>query len=71
MESAIPGLPAVAGNFLLATADASNGASTKALSELLANVRALLKMDIAFVSEFVDGHRVFREVSSTPASAPL
>ena len=64
MESAIPCLPAVAGNFLLATADASNDASAKALSELLANVRSLLKMDIAFVSEFVDGHRVFREVSS-------
>ena len=57
--------------FLVATADSNTDRSAKALSQLLSNMRCLLQMDIAFVSEFVEGRRIFRLVDSAPASAEL
>lgn len=66
-------------NFIVATADTATQ-SGEALRELLRNMRELLGMDIAFVAEFLDGNKVYREldygrdstVYVTPgASAPL
>lgn len=58
-------------DFLVATADSANDGSAEALSQLLSSMRDLLEMDIAFVSEFVQGRRVFRLVDAAPASADL
>jgi hypothetical protein len=47
--------------FLIATADASTQ-SDGALRDLLRNLRVLLEMDIAFVAEFVEGQKIFRQI---------
>ena len=39
--------------------------------EALRSLRSLLAMDVAFVSEFRDGRRVFRHVDSGDASIPV
>lgn len=57
--------------FVVATADSSTDRSAEALSQLLLNMRCLLQMDIAFVSEFAEGRRIFRFVDAAPASADL
>ncbi len=49
---------------LVATADASDELLDSAVSEVLALLRDRLKMDVVFVSEFVDGERVFRYVDA-------
>jgi GAF domain-containing protein len=49
---------------LVATADASDELLDGAVSEVLALLRERLKMDVVFVSEFVDGERVFRYVDT-------
>ncbi|RZI54588.1 MAG: GAF domain-containing protein [Pseudomonas sp.] len=72
-------MTAAAEKFIIATADTATQ-SGEALRDLLHNLRALLKMDIAFVAEFVDGKKIYREldysedskVSVKPgAAAPL
>jgi len=54
--------------------------SAEALHELLHNLRVLLAMDIVFVTEFVDGHKIYRHIDhdeedpvpvKTGDSAPL
>jgi GAF domain-containing protein len=45
---------------LVATADASDELINSAVSETLLLLRERLAMDVVFVSEFVDGHRVTR-----------
>ena len=50
--------------------DESSG-SNRHLDDLLRNMRQLLDMDIAFVSEFVGEQRVFRHIDTTPESADL
>ena len=49
---------------LVATADASDELLDDAVTEVLALLRDRLKMDVVFVSEFVDGQRVFRYVDA-------
>jgi GAF domain-containing protein len=72
-------LAAAAETYIIATADTATR-SGQALRDLLHNLRVLLKMDIAFVAELVDGKKIYREldraedstVSVQPsASAPL
>lgn len=54
-------LTAAAERFIIATADTATQ-SNEALRDLLHNLRVLLKMDIAFVAEFIDGKKVYREI---------
>lgn len=55
---------------LVATADASDELIDSAVTETLALLRDRLQMDVVFVSEFVDGQRVFRYVDA-PANRPM
>lgn len=55
---------------LVATADGSDALINKAVSEMLLLLRQRLAMDVVFVSEFVDGRRVFRYVDA-PADQPV
>lgn len=50
--------------FVIATSDMSSSRTTRAVSSLLRNARELLEMDIAFVSEFAEGRRIFRHVDA-------
>ena len=52
---------AVAERFIIATADAATQ-SAETLRDLLHNLRVLLDMDIAFVAEFVDGRKIYRDI---------
>lgn len=52
------------------TLEESNG-SNRYLDDLLRNMRKLLDMDIAFVSEFVGDKNVFRHIDTVPESADL
>ena len=49
---------------LVATADGSDDLIDSAVSEILQLLRQRLAMDVVFISEFVDGQRVFRYVDS-------
>lgn len=49
---------------LVATADSSDELINGAVTETLALLRDRLKMDVVFVSEFIDGQRVFRYVDA-------
>ena len=55
---------------LVATADASDELIDSAVSDMLLLLRERLKMDVVFVSEFIDGQRVFRYVD-TPNDKPV
>ena len=55
---------------LVATAEASDELLDSAVSEVLALLRDRLKMDVVFVSEFIDGERVFRYVDA-PINKPV
>ena len=50
---------------LVATADGSDDLIDSAVTEMLQLLRQRLAMDVVFVSEFVDGQRVFRYVDSS------
>jgi GAF domain-containing protein len=56
-------LEAAADEYAVATADGAHPHLFTPLSFLLAQVRAVLQMDVAFVSRFDDGRRVFEVVS--------
>lgn len=47
---------------LVATADGTDPSIDRSVTEVLCTLRARLKMDVVFVSEFIDGQRVFRFV---------
>jgi GAF domain-containing protein len=51
---------------LVATADQSDTALDHAIGEVLKLLRERMGMDVVFVSEFVDGRRVFRKVAQAP-----
>ena len=69
--SPVEAVAALTRNLFVATAD-DLGARRCAFAELLRNVREILGMDIAFVSEFVGDKRVFHHVSlSVHSSAQL
>lgn len=55
---------------LVATADGSDEMLDSQVQEVLSLLRERLKMDVVFVSEFVDGQRIFRHVQ-TPADRPV
>lgn len=57
-------------DLLVATADKADQAIDDAVPEVLKQLREKLRMDVVFVSEFVDGQRVFRMVDRR-AGAPL
>lgn len=68
----------IVSDLLVATADSSDALLDDSVSEVLRLLRESMKMDVVFVSEFVDGQRVFRFVDAggpTPvapgASSPL
>lgn len=51
---------------LVATADGSDELIDGVVTEVLALLRERMKMDVVFVSEFVNGERVFRYVENPP-----
>lgn len=51
---------------LVATADQSDAELDQSIGEVLMLLRERMGMDVVFVSEFVDGQRVFRKVSQAP-----
>ena len=53
---------------LVATPDGSDSLIDESVPEVLRMIREHLKMDVVFVSEFVDGHRVFRRVETSPTA---
>ena len=55
---------------LVATADGSDALIDHNVTDVLRLLRQHLKMDVVFISEFVDGQRVFRRVE-TRAERPL
>jgi len=52
--------------FVVCTADGASKTNYAVLSDMLQRVRETFHMDVAFVSEFTEGHRVFRCVNSAP-----
>ncbi|MBN9407805.1 MAG: GAF domain-containing protein [Burkholderiales bacterium] len=56
---------------LVATSDGSDGAIEQAVPEVLQLLRERMKMDVVFVSEFVDGRRVFRHVPPGQTTLPV
>ena len=56
-------LSSITRKYTIATADLTTQ-SDRVLRDLLHNVRVLLAMDIAFVAEFVDGQKVFRQLDA-------
>lgn len=53
---------------LVATSDSSDELVDKSVSDVLRLLRERMKMDVVFVSEFTEGQRVFRHVSTAPDS---
>lgn len=60
----LEGLASIEREFVLATADGTDDSALRAISRLLQRVRESWRMDVAFVSEFTGGRRVFRHVDS-------
>lgn len=56
---------------LVATADAADADIDLAVPEVLRLLRDKLRMDVVFVSQFVDGQRVFRYVDTAPRQAVI
>jgi len=55
---------------LVATADESDAMVDRAITDVLRLLRERMQMDVVFVSEFVDGQRVFRQVAAD-ADSPV
>lgn len=53
-------------DLLIATADSSDAELDGAIGEVLSLLRERLGMDVVFVSEFIDGQRVFKRVEQAP-----
>ena len=56
---------------LVATADSSDPLLDDSVSQLLQTMRQRMAMDVVFVSEFVDGQRMFRYVDAAPDAPEL
>jgi len=56
---------------LVATADGASDLIDEAVPEVLKLLRESMSMDVAFVSEFVEGQRVFRHVDTAPENAVI
>jgi len=57
-------LDVIVSDLLVATADSSDALLDDSVSQVLRLLREQMKMDVVFVSEFVDGRRVFRFVDA-------
>ena len=64
-------LSVVISELLVATADQADPSIDASVTEVLRMLRDRLKMDVVFVSEFIDGQRVFRFVDSADGNAPM
>jgi GAF domain-containing protein len=51
---------------LIATADGSDAELDQSIGDVLRLLRERLSMDVVFVSEFIDGQRIFRQVEQAP-----
>lgn len=58
-------------DLLVASADSSDALIDGSVQETLKLLRERLQMDVLFVSEFVDGQRVFRFVDSAQPDGPI
>lgn len=56
---------------LVATADSSDPLLDDSVSQLLHAMRLRMAMDVVFVSEFIDGRRMFRFVDSAPGAPAI
>ena len=56
---------------LVATADSSDPLLDDSVSQLLHAMRTRMEMDVVFVSEFIDGLRMFRYVDAAPGAPPV
>jgi len=56
---------------LVATADSADALLDDSVPELLHAMRERMEMDVVFVSEFIDGRRMFRYVDSAPGAVDL
>ena len=56
---------------LVATADSSDPLLDDSVSQLLHAMRTRMEMDVVFVSEFIDGQRMFRYVDSAPGAPAI
>ena len=56
---------------LVATADSSDPLLDDSVSQLLHAMRQRMAMDVVFVSEFVDGQRMFRYVDAAPGAPDI
>jgi GAF domain-containing protein len=56
---------------LVATADESDALIDNSVQEVLHLMRESMKMDVAFVSEFTEGKRVFRYVDTAPGKPAI
>jgi len=59
-------LSVVISELLVATADSSDPLLDDSVTELLHAMRKRMEMDVVFVSEFIDGRRMFRYVDAAP-----
>ncbi|MEO8153166.1 MAG: GAF domain-containing protein [Rhizobacter sp.] len=64
-------LTVLVSELLVATADSADAAIDLAVPEVLHLLREKMKMDVVFVSEFIDGQRVFRFVDRAADAPPL
>lgn len=64
-------LTVLVSELLVATADSADADIDRAVPEVLHQLREKMKMDVVFVSEFIDGQRVFRFVDRAKAAPPL
>lgn len=58
-------------DLLVATAESSDPLLDDSVSELLRAMRQRMEMDVVFVSEFVDGQRMFRFVDAAPGAPAI
>lgn len=63
--------PASISDFVLGTARADEGSIDQILQDALYTIRVHLDMDIAFISEFLDGRRYFRHVDAAAEKAVI
>lgn len=56
---------------LVATSDSADPALPRAVPDVLKLLRAKLGMDVAFVSQFVDGQRLIQAADTDPGFAPV
>lgn len=59
-------LSVIISELLVATADSSDPLLDDSVTELLHAMRKRMEMDVVFVSEFIDGRRMFRYVDAAP-----